>query len=199
MARTPLEGPFVWTSDELDRSSDWQFPLTPPMLGELDRAVSALRRRGVTWEAMRPRDFPLDETGRLLARVSEWLERGRGVAKITGVPVDDYDEADRRRLWFGIGLHLVAPHRAAEAGDVHNPRHRAELALQHPVLHRLDVIERVDVPAGTILGDFQDIAKDLTGGGLRRDGRGYVGRQRLADRRPGWLQLPRRRPARARR
>ena len=82
----------------------------------------------------------------------------------------------------GVGLNLVAPHRAAEAGDVHDPRHRPELALQHPVLHRLDVVERVDLAAGSILGDFQDIAEDFAGGRLRRDGRGHVGRQRLADR-----------------
>ena len=33
-----------------------------------------------------------------------------------------------------VGLDLVASHRAAEAGDVHDARHRAELALQYPVL-----------------------------------------------------------------
>ena len=58
----------------------------------------------------------------------------------------------------GVGLNLVAPDRAAEAGEVHDPRHPAELALQHPVLQRLDIVERVDLFAGSILGDFQDIA-----------------------------------------
>ncbi len=45
----------------------------------------------------------------------------------------------------GVGLNLVAPYRAAEAGDVHDPLHGPELALQHPVLHRFDVVERVDL------------------------------------------------------
>lgn len=116
MAREPLEGPFVWHGDELDRSSDWRFPLTPPMLAEMDRAVAGLRRRGLGWEQMRREDFPLEETAGLLGRVSDWLERGRGVAKITGVPVGDYDEADRRRLWYGIGLHLGTPVSQSNAG-----------------------------------------------------------------------------------
>ncbi len=82
----------------------------------------------------------------------------------------------------GVGLDLVAPHRAAEARQVHDPRHPPELALQHPVLQRLDVVERVDLFARSILGDFQDIAEDLARGRLRRDARGHVRRQRLGDR-----------------
>ncbi len=82
----------------------------------------------------------------------------------------------------GVGLNLVAPHRAAEAGQVHDPRHPPELALQHPVLQRLDIVERVDLFAGSILGDFQDIAEDFPRGRLRRDAGRHVGRQRLGDR-----------------
>ncbi len=82
----------------------------------------------------------------------------------------------------GIGLHLIAPHRAAEAGEVHDPRHPPQLALQHPVLQRLDVIQRVELSAGSILGDPQDIAVDFPGGRLGGDGGRHVGRQRLGDR-----------------
>jgi len=116
MARSPLAGPFVWKGTELAEASDWRLPLTAPMLRELDGAVAALRRRGVAWEAMRREDFPLDETAGLLARVSTLLEQGRGLAKITGVPVGDYDEADIRRLWYGIGLHLGTPVSQSNAG-----------------------------------------------------------------------------------
>ena len=82
----------------------------------------------------------------------------------------------------GVGLHLVAPDRAAKAGQVHDPRHSPKLALEHPVLQRLDIVERVDFFAGSILGDFQDIAEDFPGGRLGRDDRSHVGGQRLGDR-----------------
>ena len=82
----------------------------------------------------------------------------------------------------GVGLNLVAPHRAAEAADVDDARHPTEFALQHPVLHRLDVVQRVELAAGSILGDFQDIAVDFARGGLRRNGRGHAVRQRLGNR-----------------
>jgi Taurine catabolism dioxygenase TauD, TfdA family len=116
MARSQLTGRFVWTGDELAAAADWRFPFTPAMLGELDRAVANLRRRDISWEAMRREDFPLDETARLLERVSSELEEGRGLAKLTGLPVDDYDEADVRRLWHGLGLHLGTPVSQSNAG-----------------------------------------------------------------------------------
>lgn len=116
MARSSLTGPFVWTGEALAEASDWRFPLSPAMVRELDRGVAALRRQGVTWETMRREDFPLEETAGFLAHVSEVLEKGRGLAKITGVPVGDYDEADIRRLWYGIGLHLGTPVSQSNAG-----------------------------------------------------------------------------------
>ena len=54
----------------------------------------------------------------------------------------------------GIGVDLVALDRAAAAGDVHDARHAAELALQHPVLQGLEVVEGVDVVAERSLGLF---------------------------------------------
>lgn len=116
MARSPINAPCVWTGEELAAASDWRFPLTPAMLGEIDRAVAGVRRRGLAWEQMQRHDFPLDDTARLLGHISDWLERGRGLAKITGVPVGNYEEADIRRLWYGIGLHLGTPVSQSNAG-----------------------------------------------------------------------------------
>src|SRR5579883_2222063 len=80
-----------------------------------------------------------------------------------------------------IGLHFVAPHRPAETHDAYDALDGAELAFEHPILERLDVIERVNLPAIRTLGDFEDIAVDFTGGRLGRDARGHAGWKRLAD------------------
>ena len=69
----------------------------------------------------------------------------------------------------GVGLNLVAPDGAAAAADVHDPRHLPELPLQHPVLHRLEVVEGVDVVAVLILGSIESVAVDLARRGLWRD------------------------------
>jgi Taurine catabolism dioxygenase TauD, TfdA family len=107
--RTPLDGPYVWTGDELAAADDWRFRLTPPMLAEIDAALAAVRRRGIGWEGIERADFPLPQTAARLADISRTLEEGRGLAKVTGLPVERYDEADLRRIWYGIGLHLGTP------------------------------------------------------------------------------------------
>jgi Taurine catabolism dioxygenase TauD, TfdA family len=114
--RAPLNGPEVWSGEELAAADDWRFRLTPPMLAEIDAAVAAVRRRGVAWEAMQRTDFPLAETASLLADIARTLEEGRGLAKVTGLPVERYDDADLRRIWYGIGLHLGTPVSQSRAG-----------------------------------------------------------------------------------
>src|SRR5882724_7142953 len=107
--RKPLDGPYVWTGDELAGADDWRFRLTPPMLAEIDAALVDAKRSGIAWEAMQRADFPLPNTAVLLADISRTLEEGRGLAKLTGLPVERYDEEDRRRCWYGIGLPLGPP------------------------------------------------------------------------------------------
>ncbi|MGE3969682.1 MAG: TauD/TfdA family dioxygenase [Dongiaceae bacterium] len=116
MARSPLQGPFVWTGAELANRAEWRIPLTRDMLAEIDAALATVRRRGLGWDAMRREDFPLEETARLLARVADALEDGCGVVKLSGLPVGDYDEPDIRRLWYGLALHLGRPVSQSNAG-----------------------------------------------------------------------------------
>jgi len=114
--RRPLAGPSVWTGAELAADDRWRFPLSPAMVEEIDRAVQAVASRGLAWQAMTRADFPLPLTLPLLARVSEELENGRGVVKLSGLPVERYDDADLRRLWYGLGLHLGTPVSQSNAG-----------------------------------------------------------------------------------
>ena len=114
--RTALHGPQVWTGDELADADDWRFPLTPTMVAEIDSTLAAVNRRGLGWESMRREDFPLTETANLLDDVSRTLEEGRGLAKLTGLPVERYDEEGLRCIWYGIGLHLGTPVSQSQAG-----------------------------------------------------------------------------------
>ena len=89
--RKPLEGPEVWSGAELEAARDWRFRLTAPMLAEIDAALAGVERRGIAWEAMQRADFPLPQTAPLLAKIARRLEEGRGLAKLSGLPVERYD------------------------------------------------------------------------------------------------------------
>ena len=114
--RKPLTGPSVWTGADLERDNRWRFTLSPAMVEEIDHAVTAVARRGLDWEAMRREDFPLPLTQPLLAAMAEELENGTGAAKLSGLPVERYDDTNLRRLWYGLGLNLGTPVSQSHAG-----------------------------------------------------------------------------------
>ncbi len=114
--RQPLQGPFVWTGTELAAACDWQFALTAPMVSEIDGALAQVKARGLGWADLRRADFPLPWTAPLLDRIAKTLEEGRGLAKLSGLPVQRYAEEDLKTIWYAIGLHLGTPVSQSHAG-----------------------------------------------------------------------------------
>ncbi len=114
--REPLHGPFVWTGEELARSSAWRFALTAAMNVEIDEAFRSFKKRSGDWQTMRREDFPLPATQSLLDEISETLEHGLGLAKLSGLPVAKYSDDDLKIIWYGIGLHLGTPVSQSHAG-----------------------------------------------------------------------------------
>lgn len=104
-----LGGPAAWHGRDLLQQRDWIRPLSPTALSELDDAVDALRDRSAAFETLKRGDFPFTTLASELAGVADELENGRGVVKLTGVPIDRYDDADLRRLFWGVGLNLGTP------------------------------------------------------------------------------------------
>lgn len=107
--REPLRGPFVWRGADLARDQDWCRPWTSGELTEIDRALAAAVRRGLTWQEITRDDFALESVADALAQVARELEDGRGVIKLTGLPVERYGEDELRLLWMGLGRHLGTP------------------------------------------------------------------------------------------
>ncbi len=104
-----LGGPAAWHGRDLLQKRAWIRPLSPAALGELDDAVTALRNRPAAFQDLKRGDFAFTHLASELAGAADELENGRGVVKLTGVPVERYDDADLRRLFWGIGLNLGTP------------------------------------------------------------------------------------------
>jgi len=114
--RQPLHGPFVWTGEEAANAADWRFELTPDMADEIDAALTGFKRRGISWQDMRQGDFEIPRTARVLDEISTTLEVGRGLAKLSGLPVARYADEDLKAIWYAIGLHLGTPVSQSHAG-----------------------------------------------------------------------------------
>lgn len=157
MARQALVGPSLWSGEELAASRDWRFELTAPMIAELEGALAAVKRRGLAWESLAPGDFAAPQTAALLSQVSEMLESGRGVALLSGLPVERYEEADLRRLWYGLGLLMGTPVSQSNAG------------LRMKVIHdegmgAATVHGKIETQGGTFLGAY---SRAVSTGALR--------------------------------
>jgi hypothetical protein len=99
-------------------STEWIRPVPAATLPELDGALAALRRRGLTWPGFSRDDFPLPTFARELAAALDELERGRGFIVFRGLPVDRYDDDDLKNLYWGIGAHLGAARYQNAAGEL---------------------------------------------------------------------------------
>ena len=117
---TKLNGPAIWTGTDLDASSAWIYPLTDAMLAELNRALETVLRRGLDWREVRAENFHIPVTSALLDEVSSQLEQGLGLAKLTGLDVESYADAERRALFFGIGANLGTPISMSREGMMMN-------------------------------------------------------------------------------
>lgn len=104
-----IEGPEVWHGADLRRTRDWVWPWTAEELAEIDAAVAAAGHGGKSWERIERADFPLPNVAAKLAAVAEELESGRGLVKLTGLPVAHYTPAQLKTLWFGLARHLGTP------------------------------------------------------------------------------------------
>jgi len=108
-ATRPIQGPEVWRGEALARSTDWIHEISAAEQAELDAALREVQRRGLGWRELRREDFAIPRFARALARVSEELERGRGLVLLRRIPVERYGEDELRILYWGLGLHLGTP------------------------------------------------------------------------------------------
>ncbi len=114
----PIRGPVAWRGAALAQSGAWRRALTPAAVAEIDAALDQVRRRGLAWQQITMESFPLDSLASELAGISRELEKGTGVAKISGLPVARYDENDLKAIFYGIASHLGTPVYQSARGEL---------------------------------------------------------------------------------
>ena len=98
--------PCAWYGRDLARSDDWIWPFDDACVRELDAALRRSKAAGLAEQAITRDDFPIPEFGEQLAKMLHELEFGRGFVLMRGFPVERYDYADLRRIYWGIGTHI---------------------------------------------------------------------------------------------
>jgi len=102
-----LQGACVWRGADMARNDRWVKRLPAAVLAEIDAAV--YRTLDLDWQHVDQQNFPLPSGQAFFDEVREELENGSGMVKILGLDVRRYDDAQLRRLWYGLGQHLGTP------------------------------------------------------------------------------------------
>ncbi|HYF09729.1 MAG TPA: TauD/TfdA family dioxygenase, partial [Acetobacteraceae bacterium] len=106
---SPIGGPAAWRGAELLSRGFWPRRLTEAEIAALDAAVAAARAEGLAAPRLTAERFPLEALKPLLEAVTEELEHGAGVVRLSGLPVERYGPEDLKRLFWGLCTHLGTP------------------------------------------------------------------------------------------
>ena len=115
VTQTPVKHPGIWRGEELFQRHDWEIELTQDDLGELDSALkstSHLRLNEIDRD-----NFQIPKLGSKLLKIQDSLENGSGCTRILGFPVEDYDETQARRVFWGISRHIGSPVSQSAEGE----------------------------------------------------------------------------------
>ncbi len=113
---SPIPGPAAWRGAELVSRGFWPRRLTAAEIAALDTAVASSAGRSVP--QLSAKDFAIPALAPLLAEVTEELEDGAGVVRLSGLPVERYAAGDLKRLFWGLCTHLGTPLYQNTAGEI---------------------------------------------------------------------------------
>ena len=113
----PITGPAVLNRKEIEADESWLFHLTSPVKKELHEAVKKLSSTTINFSKLTQEDFLLPSFKNTAAEMREVLSYGRGLAKLSGFDVADYEVEEAKLAYFGISLHLGMPVSQSYRGD----------------------------------------------------------------------------------
>jgi hypothetical protein len=104
MNRVHVTPPTSWHGNERSTSGSWKFNLTDSDRDEIDAALAGTQKVGVN--DLSPSTFPLPGARGLLRKITAELAHGTGLAKLIGLRVEPYPDAQLRTLYLALGTHM---------------------------------------------------------------------------------------------
>ena len=162
----PVTGPSVWNGAELAADDSWLYQLSPQTLAEIKANMQALAGQTIAYDEISSDNFPLPSFVEQGAAISNQLGYGRGVAKLSGLDVDNYDKEQLKLIYSGICAHIGTTvsqsHKGDYIGEVMNFRDAGDERKYHNggefIMHR--------DPTADVVG-LLSVRKSKTGGESR--------------------------------
>lgn len=121
-------GAAAWYGPEMTKRPEWQMPLSPSEIAEVEAATKALAAREADIAAITPTEFPLPTLApKLKARVEGEVLNGRGFLLLRGLPVERWTMREAATAFYGLGTHLGSAR--SQNGKGHVLGHVQDLGL----------------------------------------------------------------------
>jgi alpha-ketoglutarate-dependent taurine dioxygenase len=105
-----------WLGTELSREK-LTFQLAPQHLRAIDELLQRTKASGRAFHELRRGDFRHPALDDFLAAFLHEIRDGRGIAILSGFPVNDYDLDDLKTIYWGLGTHLGTGCSQSSNGD----------------------------------------------------------------------------------
>lgn len=118
-AIAPIGGAAAWRGNaELSARGFWPRCLTDAEIQALEAALAPVKAAGRQVPAIAREHFAIPALAPLLADLTEELERGAGVVRVSGLPVDRLSKEDLRTLFWGLCANVGTPLFQNTTGEV---------------------------------------------------------------------------------
>jgi len=104
-----IDGPFVWKGSDIVNSTDWILPLDARSIDILETGLSKFEAQGLNWQQASKDTFSLEQLDTFFRHISDELENGFGLIKITGLPVERYSDAQLKSIYYAMMSHIGVP------------------------------------------------------------------------------------------
>src|SRR5262249_58106753 len=95
-----------------------QRELSPAQVAEIDRALAAVKARGMRWENLTAADFPLRSFTAVAEDIRSELEDGCGLLLLRGLDPSRYTMDELKLLYAGLCRHIGSLVYSNRAGEI---------------------------------------------------------------------------------
>jgi hypothetical protein len=115
--RIPVTGKSSWKRLTLETDVSWQFTFESRHLDEISTLLKALRAASLKPPNICGEDIVAPSLRELMSAMRHEVEAGYGVARVTGLPVEDFDLGDLESFFWSLGLLVGQPMSQNSAGE----------------------------------------------------------------------------------
>ncbi|MDX1452330.1 MAG: TauD/TfdA family dioxygenase [Oleiphilaceae bacterium] len=113
-----IEDATAWTPAQLESDHSWRYYFSSSDLNEIERALTHCKASINDLNDINRSNFVLADLATTLEDVADYLESGRGIKILKGLPIARYSREDLRIIYIGLGCYLGTPLRQSTQGEI---------------------------------------------------------------------------------